>query len=197
MAQGRVGLLPAAFNPPTNAHIGLAAAAQQRTSLDEVVFVLPQVLPHKGFDSVGFEQRMKLIEAAVADHPRWRAWSSSGGLFLEIAGEYRTLYGPDVAIFLLCGSDAAQRILSWDYGERPSIDQQLREFQMVVAARQGEYLPPPKFADRIHAIDLEPNLQRISSSRVREAISAGEEWRHLVPAAVAGRIESQRLYGAV
>ena len=194
--KGRVGLLPSAFNPPTNAHLGLAAAAQDALRLDEVVFVLPEVFPHKEFDLVPFEQRLKLVEAAIAGRIGWSAWTSRGGLFVEIAREYQARYGPDVEVFLLCGRDAADRIVNWDYGDGPSFGEQLREFQLIVAARQGQYQPPPALAGRIHPIDLSADQQAISSSAVREAIAAGRPWRDLVPPAVAEIVARQHLYRA-
>lgn len=187
--RSRVGLLPSAFNPPTNAHVGLAAAAQSALRLDEVVFVLPHVFPHKEFDLADFEQRLRLVEAAIAGHSSWSAGTAQGGLFVEIAREYRSRYGPEAEIFLLCGRDAAIRIVSWDYGESPSFSDQLREFQLIVAARRGSYRPPPSLESRIHPIELDASLQRISSSQIRQAAATGRPWRHLVPSAVADLIE--------
>ncbi|MCB1019308.1 MAG: nicotinate-nicotinamide nucleotide adenylyltransferase [Acidobacteria bacterium] len=192
--QGRVGLLPAAFNPPTLAHLGLAEAAQRQMQLGEVVFVLPRVLPHKEFDGVGFAQRLALLQCAVEAEPSWRAAASSGGLFLEIARELRTEYAPEVELYLICGADAGERIVEWDYGAQPSIAEQLEEFQMLVAARRGGYAPPPALAGRIRSIELDENLQAISSSQVRDAIAGGQPWRHLVPECVAAEIEAKRLY---
>ena len=162
--------------------------------LDEVAFVLPQVFPHKKFGGVSFEQRLRLVQAAIDGQPTWTAWTSNGGLFLEIARERRAESGPEVELYLLCGRDAADRIVNWNYGEGPSIAVQLREFQMIVAARRGEYAPPPELATRIHSIDLPEDLQAISSSEVREAIVAGQPWRHLVPSAVAELVERDGLY---
>ncbi len=190
----RVGLLPAAFNPPTRAHLGLAATAQQRMDLDEVVFVLPRVLPHKQFDETSFEHRSNLVRAAIEGRPGWSAWVASGGLFLEIAREYRQRFGPGVEIFLLCGRDAAERIVNWDYGEGPSFAEQLHELQLVVAARHGEYAPPAELAERIHCIEFPVELQTISSSAVRQAVASGQPWRDALPPAVARLVAQERLY---
>jgi nicotinate-nucleotide adenylyltransferase len=192
--QGRLGLLPAAFNPPTLAHLGLAEAVQRKCALDQVVFVLPEVFPHKEFDLVGFPQRLELLRAAIVGRPSWAAGSASGGLFIEIAREFRALCGPRVETFLLCGRDAAIRIVGWDYGAGPPIVEQLREFQMIVAARRGDYQPPPELAARVRCVDFDQELQAISSSQVREAIAAGRPWRHQVPPAVARLIEDRKLY---
>ncbi|MEZ5395802.1 MAG: hypothetical protein R2724_23720 [Bryobacterales bacterium] len=96
-------------------------------------------------------------------------------MFLEIAREFRGEYGPGAQLYLICGADAGQRIVEWDYGAQPSIAEQLEEFEMVVAARRGGYRPPPPVAARpVHNLDLAEDLQAISSSQIRHAIAAGE-----------------------
>jgi nicotinic acid mononucleotide adenylyltransferase len=192
--RGRLGLLPSAFNPPTIAHQGIVDAAQRQYQLDQVAFVLPEALPHKELEGATFVQRVALLHAAVRERPGWSMGTASGGLFIDIAREFHALCGPDVEVSLLCGRDAAVRIVGWDYGDGPSIAEQLREFQMIVAARRGDYEPPLDLAARIRPLELEENLQRVSSSQVREAITSGGVWKPMVAPGVARIIETQRLY---
>ena len=58
----RVALLPAAWNPPTLAHLAIAQAALDFA--DEVLLVLPRVLPHKRFERVKL-YRSSLIAAKI------------------------------------------------------------------------------------------------------------------------------------
>src|ERR1700704_422903 len=51
----RLGILPAAFNPPTRAHLALAQSAL--ATVDEVLFVLPRAFPHKPYEDATFDQR--------------------------------------------------------------------------------------------------------------------------------------------
>ena len=139
-APSRLGILPGAFNPPTLAHLALARAALGR--LDEVVFVLPRVFPHKDFDGPGFDLRIQMLLAATANQPRFSVASTQGGLFLEIARECRALYGPRPELWFVCGSDAAERIVNWDYGQPGAFQRQLEEFGLLVASRLGGYQPP-------------------------------------------------------
>jgi nicotinic acid mononucleotide adenylyltransferase len=172
----------------------LAQAARRSHHLDQVVLVLPQTLPHKGFEGANFEQRVSLLKAAANRRPGWAAASARGGLFKDIAAEFRQICGPAVEIFLLCGRDAATRVVAWDYGPGPSIVEQLREFRIVVASRRGEYEPPPEISSRILSVDLDEELQKLSSSEVRDALASGRPWRHMVPPAVARLIDEQGLY---
>ena len=109
----RLGVLPGTFNPPTRAHLALADAALAHC--DEVLFVLPRALPHKDYSGVGFQERLKLLGGVVAEHPRYAAAASDGGLFVEIAKECRSVYGREVEMAFLCGRDAAERIVGWKY----------------------------------------------------------------------------------
>jgi nicotinate-nucleotide adenylyltransferase len=194
LRSGRLGIFPGAFNPVTLAHLAVAGAAREQHALNQVVFLLPRAFPHKEYEETTLEQRVALLDAAAANHPALAIASSQGGLFIEIAREFRAACGRGVEIYLLCGRDAAERIVQWDYGEGPRFDRQLEEFQMLVASREGEYTPPPEFAGRIRDIDMPRDFDGISSSAVRKAIEHDYEWEKLVPESVARLIRGENLY---
>ncbi len=195
VARGRrVGILPAAFNPVTNAHLEIARQAVRQYALDEVVFLLPRVLPHKEFTGASFEQRVEMLHAALAGEPRFSIGSTDQGLFMDIARACRPVYGLEAEFFFLCGRDAAERIIHWDYGPGVRFADLLQEFQMIVAPRGGPYAPPAGFAARIHSLDLPAEIEAYSSSAVREAISLGRPWRHMVPPPAAEIVTRDRLY---
>lgn len=193
--RGRLGLLPAAFNPPTSAHLALARAAAEQHALDQVALVLPANLPHKEFDHVPFEQRRDLLVSAVANAPGVTAAVCEGGLFHEIADELLHACG-SIEPALIAGRDAAERIVAWDYGDAPSIAEQLTRFELLVASREGSYLPPREIAHRIRNVQLSREWDAVSSSLARRSIaSGGEEWRDYVPGPVADAIRRHGLYG--
>jgi nicotinate-nucleotide adenylyltransferase len=191
----RLGVLPAAFNPVTNVHLSMARQALAQYHLDEVLFLLPFSFPHKPFTGASFEQRLEMLQAALAAEPRFSIGSTAQGLFIDIARACRPVYGPAAEFFFLCGRDAAERIVAWDYGPAgPSFAAQLAEFQMLVAPRSGPYQPPPEFAARLHPLDLPPEFDSHSSSAVRDARVHGGPWEHLVPTEVAALIRRNALY---
>ena len=194
--RGRLGILPGAFNPPTNAHLALAEAALTQHRLSQVVVLLPQVFPHKQFVGASFVDRLGLLEAALGGSPSFAIASSEGGLFIEIARSFREACHPSLELFLLCGRDAALRIAEWDYADRPSFASQLEEFQLLVASRQGAYSPPEEYRGRIHPVDLPTSFDQVSASAVRQAIADGRPWEQFVPEAVAGEIAARGLYRA-
>jgi nicotinate-nucleotide adenylyltransferase len=189
----RLGILPGAFNPVTIAHMALARAAAGR--VDEVLWVLPRALPHKEYTGASFPDRLDMLRVALAGEPRSSIAASSGGLFVEIAAECRAAYGEHVRLAFLCGRDAAERIAGWDYGQPGEFARMLRQFDLLVAARQGEYQPPAEFQAAIHRLPLAGEFEHVSASEVRARIARGEPWKHLVPAPIHDRVS--RIYRAL
>jgi nicotinate-nucleotide adenylyltransferase len=183
----RLGVFPGTFNPPTRAHLALARAGF--AVVDEVVFVLPRVFPHKGWEGARFEDRLRLLETAIGEDPQFSIAASEKGLFIEIARECREACGAGAELYFLCGRDAAERVVNWDYGQTDAFLEQLREFQLLVAARKGVYEPPARMRGRIHALPMEQEYDELSASEVRGRISRGEPWEHLVPEAIVGIVK--------
>jgi nicotinate-nucleotide adenylyltransferase len=177
----RLGILPGTFNPPTRAHLALARAALDR--VDHVLFVLPRAFPHKEYKDASFEQRLEMLRRATAGEPRFSVAATEGGLFIEIARECRALYG-QAALSFICGRDAAERIVNWDYGDPGAVAAMLQAFDLLVASRGSDYQPPPQFAGRIHGLALEADYGEISASEVRHRIARGQPWEQLVPHAI-------------
>ena len=186
---GRLGILPGAFNPITIAHLALARAALQH--VDEVVFVVPRVFPHKTYSGASFSDRVEMLCDATSDEPAFSIATADGGLFVEIADECRSAYGADVRLSFLCGRDAAERIVNWDYGHPDAFVEMLRKFELLVADRGGAYEPPPEYRAAIRCLDVS-GVDSISATEVRERIARGEPWEHLVPPAIIER--ARRIY---
>jgi nicotinate (nicotinamide) nucleotide adenylyltransferase len=178
----RLGVLPAAFNPPTRAHLALARAALD--SVDEVLFVLPREFPHKSYADATLEQRLEMLLAATSDEPGYSIAASDRGLFVDIADECRAAYSPETALLFICGRDAAERIVGWDYGEPDAFVRMLDRFELLVAPREGHYDPPPEIRDRAYSLELPEDISSISATEVRERIRRGEPWEHLVPSGI-------------
>lgn len=178
----RLGILPGSFNPPTLAHRELVYAAGFH--VDEVLCVLPRVFPHKEYFGATLEQRLKMLAQTDLFMP-YSIAVSERGLFIEIARECRDHYGPSTKLSFLCGTDAAERILGWDYGRPGVVEEMLTEFDLLVAARGRVFEPPPRYRDRIKPLhlrdDLRNNWYDVSSTEVRQRIGAGQPWEHLVP----------------
>ena len=190
---GRLGVFPGTFNPVTVAHMALAEGAL--AVADEVVFVLPRQFPHKAYRGASFVQRAELLGLAVGGRPRYSVAASEGGLFAEIADECREAYGAEVRLSFLCGRDAAERVANWDYGKPGAFQEMLRQFDVLVAARSGEYAAPESLAGSFGRLELTGAWDHVSASEVRRRIGQGEPWEHLVPPAIRRRVGE--IYGAI
>ena len=69
-----------------------------------------------------------------------------------------------------------------------SPEEMLREFQLLVASRSGEFQPPAEFQHRVHPLALRGGHDLVSSTDVRERIARGEPWEHLVPVAITAQL---------
>jgi nicotinate-nucleotide adenylyltransferase len=182
----RLGIFPGTFNPITVAHLALARAALN--TVGEVLFVLPRIFPHKEYSGANFEERVELLQTALADESRFSLAGTDAGLFIDIAQECRNAYGPQVHLTFLCGRDAAERIAGWDYGRPGAWPEMLREFDLLVAARAGEFRPPVGELGSFHHISLDSGCDAVSASEVRRRIEQGEPWEHLVPDVIRTRV---------
>lgn len=172
----RVGVLAGAFNPVTRAHEALARAA--RAHCDEIVAVVPREFPHKRLHGATLDQRIEMIRlAGIAE----RIEVAEAGLFIDIARQLRR-DGDHIAF--ICGADAAERVIFWDYGEPTAIDRMLEEFSLLVAPRPVPFDPPERLRHRIACLEIAREFEDISSTEVRERIADGRPWEHLVPESI-------------
>ncbi len=174
-SRNRIGVLAGAFNPVTRAHLALVEAALQ--VVDEVVCALPRVYPHKELHGADLETRVEMLRRAGNRH---RVVVCEQGLFDDIARELRPQH-PDAELYFICGRDAAERVIHWDYGDPRAIERILENFRLLVASRQGELDAPPHLRNRVEPLRLAGDFDDVSSTEVRRRIAAGLAWEHLVP----------------
>jgi len=179
----RLGVLAGAFNPPTIAHLALAESAGDY--VDQVLYVVPRVYPHKEYSGATLEQRVAMLEAMNSGSVA----VTEQGLLIDIARECRAEFGPATRLSFLCGRDAAERVLHWDYGRAGVVEEMLREFELLVAARGGEFIPSPEFRERIHLMEIAGDHNHVSSTEVRERIAQGKPWQHLVPGSIVEQVK--------
>lgn len=196
----RLGVLGGTFNPVTRAHLALAELALREFHLHEVLFVLPEQLPHRAPEEASLEQRLALLKAALDPFEQFSLAVCSHGLFLEMAEALAPHYLAGVKVYFLAGSDAAERILRWKYDELgKALAEMFARFELVVASRAGAFSipddPPLRaFRSRIHSLALPAGYQQISATAVRERVRQGNPIDDLVPAAVAEAICRTGLY---
>jgi nicotinic acid mononucleotide adenylyltransferase len=124
---------------------------------------------------------MAMLLAATAGEPRYSVAASEGGLFADIAEECRAVYGDQTRLLFVCGRDAAERVVTWNYGEPAAVERVMQGFELLVAARHGSYQPPSAIETRVLPLKLLEDVGFISASEVRDRMRRGEPWEELVP----------------
>ena len=128
-----------------------------------------------------FEQRKELLSLALAAHPDFQPLSARTGFLSKSPRNAGKPTARTSVSSFLCGRDAAERIVNWDYGRPGAFLEMLREFDLLVAARSGEYFPPQDLLASFCRLELNGAFDHVSASEVRSRIANGEPWEHLVP----------------
>ena len=102
----RLGVLGGAYNPITLAHLSVAEAAMTNFGIDEVLFLLPQVPPHKTIFGATLGQRLEMMRLAVVDVPHAAVGLSTHGLFVDMYEGLKAVYPQRPQVFF---SDRARR----------------------------------------------------------------------------------------
>jgi nicotinate-nucleotide adenylyltransferase len=201
ITQGRrLGILSAAFNPITRAHLALAHSAHQHYQLHEVLFVLPITQPHKSIHDAPIEARLQMMALAVQGNPAYSIGLCTHGLFIDICRAVEAAYPPQTRWWFITGRDAAERILTWPY---PDPDKALGELfakaELLVADREGAFVLPDmpvvhEHAGRVHHLPLPAEYHHASATQIRTRLATGEKVGELVPPPVLAYIQAHQLY---
>jgi nicotinate-nucleotide adenylyltransferase len=197
---GRLGVLGGAYNPITRAHLLLARYSREQAKLDEVIFVLPKILPNKPLVGASIEQRLEMMRLGISGIPYISLGICSHGLFLDIYTALQQIYPQKPEIFFITGRDAAERILAWPYDDpAAALAEMFASFQLLVFERQGSLDLPEsplirQYSSSIHQLRLTETLDHISSTKVRQRLDAGQPIKELVPQKVAAYMGKEKLY---
>ena len=192
------------FDPVHVGHLAVAAAARDALDLDRVVFLPAGIPPHKpGSVAASAEERVAMVGLAIAGNPAFelsridvdRAGLSftADSVRLIAAGERAAGREPDLV--LIMSSETLGGVPDW---HEPR--QLLAACRLAVVPREGHPAPEPAWleahfpgqANRI--VILEGPRLEVSSTAIRERVTAGRSIRGLVPEAVARYIADHGLY---
>ena len=197
----RVGIYGGAFAPIHIGHVEAAKAFMEQMWLD-VLFIIPTGnSPHKEM-SGGATDRDRLemcqrafegIEGVIVSDLEMRRQGKS-----YTVDTLRELTAPDRRLFLLCGTDM---ILSLDTWKDP--DEIFKLAYPVYIRREADESLDERLIEKVteyrnkygkNVVRIKAPAIEVSSSRVRELISKGEDVSSLVPPSVAEYIEKKGLY---
>jgi nicotinate-nucleotide adenylyltransferase len=162
--------------------------------------VLPKILPNKPLVGVSVEQRLEMMRLGISGIPYISLGVCSHGLFLDICLALQQIYPQKPEIFFITGRDAAERILTWCYDDpAAALAEMFAVLQLLVFERKGKLQLPEnpliqKYLNRIHTLEMEENLDKVSSTEVRQRMREGRSIGELVPTEVAVYIQKNSLY---
>jgi nicotinate-nucleotide adenylyltransferase len=189
----RLGLFGGTFDPPHNAHVALARAAQHALKLDEVRWIPAGQPWQKARTITAAAHREAMVRAAIDGEPRFVL----DRIELEREGPSYTIdtvnalhaRQPQAELFLVIGADQYAGLHSWRGWQ-----ELVGRVTLAVANRPG---PTPavhpevlRFAHRVVPL---PMLD-ISATDIRERVARGVPIDSLVPPAVARYIKTHALY---
>lgn len=200
MKRKKIGIMGGTFNPIHFGHLLLAETAFFQFGLDEIL-IMPTKNPYykKLSNSVTEEDRVRMVELAIADNPHFRLskeeLNREGATYTVETLRNLTRRHPDCDYYFIMGADSLYHIESWKEPENI-----LRMATIVVAGRAGtgssltsqiEYIEN-KYEATIFRLNS-PVLE-ISSNDIRRRVEIGESIRYLLPEQVAEYIKEHRLY---
>ena len=187
----RVGLFGGTFDPPHAAHVAVAATAVHQLELDELIVTVAgvpwQKVGSRPISPAGTRLRMaelafSVVEKVIVSDIELRRRGNS-----YTVDTLRELTDPDIELFVLLGTDAAEGLDTW---HEPEAVAELAT--IVVFPRRGfETVAPPEQFEWT-ALEL-PGLE-ISSSDIRRRVADHEPIHGLVPAPVVNVIRAEGLY---
>ncbi|TNE77864.1 MAG: nicotinate-nucleotide adenylyltransferase [Gammaproteobacteria bacterium] len=202
------------FDPIHHGHLRLALEISDRLGVAGINLVPCHIPPHRGDTGAASEQRLRLIELAIAGEPRLavdnRELRRAGASYTaDTLRQLRQELGDDEPLVMVVGTDAFAGFDRWrDWQQIPGLA------HVVVVRRPGPDLDPSgqpasllasraaPDAAALHRqpcglfLELDPPLLDISATGIRERIADGRSPRYLMPDSVWDDIRRSGLYGA-
>lgn len=197
----RWGILGGVFDPIHFAHLTIAEQSREALDLDHVLFVPANVPVHRSAAHVTADDRVRMIELAVAGNDRFSVSR------IEIDGELTGYTADTVAqlvaqmptcrFVVILSAESAAHLPDWHEPQRL-----LDLAEIAVVPRLG-YANLPRewleahFPGRVERFSfVATSILGHSSSDIRARLATGRSIRYLVPPAVERHISEHGLYGA-
>jgi len=209
-----IGILGGTFDPVHLGHVALAEAALAQLPLSEVLWMPSGSPGHRTSPVASARDRLAMLKLATGGNARFRIdaaelESAEPTYTVHTLTRLRAQLGKAQPLVLLLGSDSFLSLPTWlrwrelfdlahiahvsrpghlagDGGPAPELSAEIAR-----RAARPEQLAASA-AGRITAFHMPP--MEVSSSAVRAGFAAGQDMRHLLPAAVLAYIRTQRLY---
>jgi nicotinate-nucleotide adenylyltransferase len=186
----KVGLYFGSFNPVHVGHLIIASQIANKTSLNQIWFVVSPQNPLKPSGSLLNEyHRLHLVQTAVEGDLRFKVTDVEFKLpkpsyTIDTLTHLKEKY-PEHAFSLIMGTDSFHNIKKW---KNPEL--LLKNYSFILYPRPGFSVEEP--LDNVQVIDAP--LLEISSTAIRKNIKEGKSIRYLLTDAVREEIERSGYY---
>lgn len=199
----RVAVFGGSFDPIHMGHLWIAELTREAMQLDEVLFIPAATSPLKPTGPVASnDQRLAMLRLAVSGHRQFRVDTCEldrEGLSYTVETVQRLKRERSADdFFLLVGTDAFNSLDRW---KEPEL--LLTMVTPIVVGRGGETEPDWTMIERlvgnvrkdeIRAMAVRIPLIELSSSELRENVTAGRSIRYRVPRPVEAYIHAENIY---
>ena len=192
MTKVRLGVMGGTFDPIHNGHLVAASEAAAAFNLSEVIFVPTGEPWQKTRKVTKSEDRYLMTVVATASNPRFKVSrvdiDRAGPTYtIDTLRELRDLH-PDADLYFITGADAIAQILSWR-----EVNQIWDLAHFVAVSRPGHQMTLPEHPEGAISV-LEIPALAISSTDIRQRVSAAKPVWYLVPDGVVQYIAKHSLY---
>ena len=203
---GRLGIFPASFNPPTNAHVALVREAMKKYDLDEVLALLDLQAMDKRIVGAPPERRIEMLKIIFRRDPKLSIGLSNRGLFLEKMKPLSRLFPSPIAVHFIVGFDTIFRVMDKKYyrNRKRSLDSLFEICQFLVANRGNheeeaferffKQRGNERYRRRVSFFTLPKRLSSLSSSVVRNRVKDRKPVEESVSSSIRRYIEKTGLY---
>ena len=198
-----IGVFGGSFNPVHNGHVFLAGYVREALKLEKVLMIPTGIHPFttKRDNVPSGEHRLKMIELAIEGTPGVEASDieikkSEPSYTYVTLTELRALYGEEMPIHFIVGTDELMTLDKWYCA-----DKIVSEFGLIVGIRP--HFEKDIIMEKVREMEEEHSAKillvdlpapDVSSTEVREALSAGEDADGLISEKVLRYIRENGLY---
>ncbi|SFR73821.1 nicotinate-nucleotide adenylyltransferase [Marinobacter daqiaonensis] len=200
------------FDPIHHGHLRVAVELRERLSVDSVHLVPSHIPPHRGTPGGNSQDRLELLQLAVAGEPGLRidtreldreGQSYTADTLRQLRGEL----GADAPLAMVVGTDSFAGFDKWrEWKTIPELA------HIILVRRPGSELeegsaPAAMLAERVtrspadlhrqpcgRILEMDPPLLDISATGIRQRLEDGRSVRFLIPDPVLEQIRRRGLY---
>jgi nicotinate (nicotinamide) nucleotide adenylyltransferase len=209
MPKKRIGVFGGTFDPVTNLHIRVALRAKEDFKLDEVYFepVGDKYSYEDKSNVTPSKHRVEMLRLAIEtegdNNIKIGSYDIENSQYegvcptIEVLDYYKELYG-NVEVHFICGTDNLKSMDRWQNSERL-----LSEYKIVVFQRNSDNIFQDIVFKNTTLLRNRKNIfpmyeiveNNVSSSKIKEAVTAGMSIAGMVPTAVRKYMKENKMYG--